>query len=100
MVSRPMINTTQGYPLPSPQQNTNFSLTVISVSNNVQVVSNSATMYVVYQGPTPLNYTQKFRWIPVGQSWDDTTPTELVNLLAVCTFNFGSYALCTVQSLS
>lgn len=95
-----MINTTQAYSLPSPQQNANFSLNVITPSNIVQVVSNQATMYVLYQGATPITYAQKFRWIPVGTSWDDTTSTELVNLLAFCTFNFGSYALCTVQSVS
>lgn len=95
-----MINTTQAYTLPSPQSGANFSMSVIAVSTNVQVVSNTANMFVLFQGQAPQSYTQNFRWIPVGQSWDDTTPTELVNILAICDFNFGNYVLCTVQKLS
>lgn len=94
-----VVNNTYAYSLPSPQQNSNFSISIVALSSDVQVVSNQATMYALLQGTVPNAYTQKFRWIPLGTSWDDTTSTELVNLVAFCTFNFGSYALCTVQSL-
>lgn len=94
------LNSTFSYVLPSPQQGANFSIQVNTVSTNVQVVSNSATMYALFQGAPPPPFLQKFRWIPIGTSWEDTTSTELVNLVAFCTFNFGSYALCAVQSLS
>lgn len=94
------LNTTFAYALPSPQQNANFSLSVTTVSRDVQVVSNQATMYALFQGVAPAAYIQNFRWIPVGQSWEDSPGNSFVNFVAFCTFNFGSYVLCTVNSLS
>ena len=95
-----MLNTTAQYILPSPQQGTDFNMNMINISSDIEVVSNTATMFVLYQGPAPQATLRSFRWIPVGQSWEDTTSTEYVNLVKVCDFNFGNYVLCTVQKLS